>query len=269
MGLPGQSAQRAHRLRRPFRSRWPSPSACCCCAANPPTCCRWARSTSAWSSMPPSSWWRTSFADLSQPPSQRFQRSAIGARGAGSDRAARQIRGDRQRGDRGEQEHLLLRRDHHRRLRAAVHHERHRGPHLRADGQDLCLCHRRRPDRHLHRHAGAVRACSCSDQESEKDTWLVRADAQSLPAGRALRAGQPDPDPGHAGRCCWSSPASPCARSGLEFLPKLEEGNLWIRATMPTSISLDGGDGHVNRMRNDHEELSGSGHRRLPAWPAG
>jgi cobalt-zinc-cadmium resistance protein CzcA len=22
---------------------------------------------------------------------------------------------------------------------------------------------------------------------------------------------------------------------GLEFLPKLEEGNLWIRATMPTS----------------------------------
>src|SRR6202008_847753 len=28
---------------------------------------------------------------------------------------------------------------------------------------------------------------------------------------------------------------------GLEFLPKLEEGNLWIRATMPTSISLEGG----------------------------
>ena len=26
---------------------------------------------------------------------------------------------------------------------------------------------------------------------------------------------------------------------GLEFLPKLEEGNMWIRATMPTSISLE------------------------------
>ena len=26
---------------------------------------------------------------------------------------------------------------------------------------------------------------------------------------------------------------------GLEFLPKLEEGNFWIRATMPESISLD------------------------------
>jgi cobalt-zinc-cadmium resistance protein CzcA len=26
---------------------------------------------------------------------------------------------------------------------------------------------------------------------------------------------------------------------GLEFLPKLEEGNLWIRATLPQSISLE------------------------------
>jgi cobalt-zinc-cadmium resistance protein CzcA len=37
---------------------------------------------------------------------------------------------------------------------------------------------------------------------------------------------------------------------GLEFLPKLEEGNLWIRATMPTSISLEAGDSYVNRIRN-------------------
>ena len=36
---------------------------------------------------------------------------------------------------------------------------------------------------------------------------------------------------------------------GLEFLPKLEEGNLWIRATMPASISLAEGDGPVNGMR--------------------
>jgi cobalt-zinc-cadmium resistance protein CzcA len=36
---------------------------------------------------------------------------------------------------------------------------------------------------------------------------------------------------------------------GLEFLPKLEEGNLWIRATMPPSISLEAGNGYVNRMR--------------------
>lgn len=35
----------------------------------------------------------------------------------------------------------------------------------------------------------------------------------------------------------------------LEFLPKLEEGNLWIRATMPISISLDEGKSYVSRMR--------------------
>ncbi len=36
---------------------------------------------------------------------------------------------------------------------------------------------------------------------------------------------------------------------GLEFLPHLEEGNFWIRATMPTSISLEASNGYVNQMR--------------------
>jgi heavy metal efflux system protein len=36
---------------------------------------------------------------------------------------------------------------------------------------------------------------------------------------------------------------------GLEFLPKLEEGNLWIRATMPPTISLQEGNSYVNDMR--------------------
>jgi len=36
---------------------------------------------------------------------------------------------------------------------------------------------------------------------------------------------------------------------GSEFLPHLEEGNLWIRASMPPSISLEAGDTSVNRMR--------------------
>ena len=39
------------------------------------------------------------------------------------------------------------------------------------------------------------------------------------------------------------------ANLGLEFLPKLEEGNLWIRATMPLSISMTESDGYVNEMR--------------------
>ncbi|HVX76743.1 MAG TPA: CusA/CzcA family heavy metal efflux RND transporter [Bradyrhizobium sp.] len=36
---------------------------------------------------------------------------------------------------------------------------------------------------------------------------------------------------------------------GLEFLPQLEEGNLWIRATLPPTISLETGNTYVNQMR--------------------
>ncbi len=37
---------------------------------------------------------------------------------------------------------------------------------------------------------------------------------------------------------------------GREFMPKLEEGNFWIRATLPTSISLDQSAKYVGRMRS-------------------
>src|ERR1043166_1752566 len=36
---------------------------------------------------------------------------------------------------------------------------------------------------------------------------------------------------------------------GLEFLPKREEGNLWIRATLPPTISLQEGNAYVNEIR--------------------
>src|SRR4051794_34954023 len=36
---------------------------------------------------------------------------------------------------------------------------------------------------------------------------------------------------------------------GREFMPKLEEGNFWIRATLPTSVSLDQAAKYVGRMR--------------------
>jgi cobalt-zinc-cadmium resistance protein CzcA len=39
------------------------------------------------------------------------------------------------------------------------------------------------------------------------------------------------------------------SRLGTEFLPALEEGNLWIRASMPPTISLEAGMPVVNRMR--------------------
>ncbi|HEY2511551.1 MAG TPA: CusA/CzcA family heavy metal efflux RND transporter [Polyangiaceae bacterium] len=36
---------------------------------------------------------------------------------------------------------------------------------------------------------------------------------------------------------------------GGEFMPKLEEGNFWIRATLPTSIALEESEKYVGRMR--------------------
>jgi cobalt-zinc-cadmium resistance protein CzcA len=37
---------------------------------------------------------------------------------------------------------------------------------------------------------------------------------------------------------------------GLEFLPHLEEGNLWIRATLPPTISLEEAEPYVSRIRH-------------------
>src|SRR5205085_309884 len=39
-------------------------------------------------------------------------------------------------------------------------------------------------------------------------------------------------------------------RLGTEFLPKLEEGNLWIRALLPPTITLEAGMPAVARMRD-------------------
>ncbi|ANW04911.1 efflux RND transporter permease subunit [Bradyrhizobium icense] len=39
-------------------------------------------------------------------------------------------------------------------------------------------------------------------------------------------------------------------RLGTEFLPKLEEGNMWIRASMPPTIALEAGMDTVARIRN-------------------
>ena len=38
-------------------------------------------------------------------------------------------------------------------------------------------------------------------------------------------------------------------RLGSEFLPTLEEGNLWIRASMPPTIGLEAGEPAVTKMR--------------------
>jgi heavy metal efflux system protein len=86
------------------------------------------------------------------------------------------------------------------------------------------------------------------DQVSETETWVVRQlrrvyepAARFALANRALVLG---------GAGATLLLALILARTlGMEFLPHLEEGNFWIRATMPASISLTEGNGYVNRMR--------------------
>jgi heavy metal efflux system protein len=58
---------------------------------------------------------------------------------------------------------------------------------------------------------------------------------------------------------------------GREFMPKLEEGNFWIRATLPMSISLDQSAKYVGRMRNilrgcaeDSHTPCDNAHRKYP-----
>ncbi len=92
--------------------------------------------------------------------------------------------GDPPRQPRGLARHLLRRRDHHRELPAAVHADRRRGPYLRPDGEDLCLCDRRRADRDLHHLADAG------------DAAAPRPDAaRSRPGSCAGCAGSTSPPP--------------------------------------------------------------------------
>jgi cobalt-zinc-cadmium resistance protein CzcA len=72
-------------------------------------------------------------------------------------RGPQQGRRDLPRLQRGHAGDLLLGDHHHRGLPAAVHAVRRRRPHLRPDGEDLCLCAGRRFARHLHGDACAQR----------------------------------------------------------------------------------------------------------------
>ena len=54
-------------------------------------------------------------------------------------------------------------------------------------------------------------------------------------------------------------------RLGTEFLPKLEEGNLWIRALLPPTITLDAGRDTVNKHPHGDRKLS---RRCAPSYPS-
>jgi cobalt-zinc-cadmium resistance protein CzcA len=94
----------------------------------------------------------------------------------------------------------------------------------------------------------ALSALMLSDNLSEEDTWLVRQLRRLYtPAvdfalkNRILTLGSMG--------VLLALTVFAAGQLGTEFLPHLEEGNFWIRATMPGSVSLEEGDAYVNRMR--------------------
>src|SRR5437899_1817210 len=94
----------------------------------------------------------------------------------------------------------------------------------------------------------ALSAVLLPEHVRETETWLVRQlDRLYSPALRYAVAHKYLVVGGAAALLTTAVLAVPTL--GLEFLPKLEEGNLWIRATMPSTISLEEGNTYVNRMR--------------------
>ena len=94
----------------------------------------------------------------------------------------------------------------------------------------------------------ALSAVLLPEHVRETETWLVRVLHRLY--SPALTFAVQNRAAALIGTAAVIAAAVICAKSlGLEFLPKLEEGNLWIRATLPPTISLSEGNGYVNRMR--------------------
>ena len=53
---------------------------------------------------------------------------------------------------------------------------------------------------------------------------------------------------------------------GAEFMPHLDEGALWVRATMPYTISFDEAAKITPQIRDVLAFISRSHHGRLPSW---
>jgi cobalt-zinc-cadmium resistance protein CzcA len=89
---------------------------------------------------------------------------------------------------------------------------------------------------------------STSQDEEEKDTWFMRLVHRMYAPLFSFALQRP--------RSAVLLGAAPVVLAlaaagilGREFMPKLEEGNFWIRATLPTSISLEQSARYVGHIR--------------------
>jgi cobalt-zinc-cadmium resistance protein CzcA len=94
----------------------------------------------------------------------------------------------------------------------------------------------------------ALSALMLSDKLSETETWLVRQLRRGYSPAIKFALSNRLLTLGGVG-VLMALTVVAAGSLGTEFLPHLEEGNFWIRATMPGSVSLEEGDAYVNRMR--------------------
>ena len=135
---------------------------------------------------------------------------------------------------------------HHRRFHPALHVDRRRRPHLRADGKDVRVRARRWPACDVHRHAGAQRLPAARACARDGDIPRTHV-AQDLYAGAPRLRRQPIPR-AH-GALMLLGLAGVVARSlGVEFMPKLEEGNLGLSRHAARHHFAGGGQ----RLRQPH-----------------
>jgi len=86
------------------------------------------------------------------------------------------------------------------------------------------------------------------DKLKEVDTWVVRQIRRALEPAISFAIANRVLTFGLAGLLVLGSFAT-IRVLGVEFLPHLEEGNLYIRASLPASISLEAGEDAVNGIR--------------------
>jgi cobalt-zinc-cadmium resistance protein CzcA len=96
--------------------------------------------------------------------------------------------------------------------------------------------------------APVLSAVLLPDRLSEVETWVVRQLRGLVEPAIAFALANELLTVGLA-LLAFAGSVTAVASLGVEFLPHLEEGNLWIRATLPPSISLEAGQPVVNGIR--------------------
>jgi multidrug efflux pump subunit AcrB len=141
---------------------------------------------------------------------------------------------------------------HHRgRFRAAVHHAGSRGSDFRPHGAHLWLRAGGSLDCHLHGHARARFLLAAPEHVKEAETIVVRVLHRVYNPTLRFALNHRALDGRGIGTCflCRNRFPGIAPRLGSEFLPHLEEGNFWIRASMPITLSLQDGEAATRKMR--------------------